>query len=204
LTETSPVLPHTATPSQQDIDMKQEHSPLAFPATSEAQAPTTAQQGTASKKRTAPKSDKKKSGAGAAKKPAAKKRKIEKDSKDDTPFSQRSATPTSSRASKTPGPRYRQQNSATPGHSSPVPESQDAEDEDVDEDAEVFCICRKPDDHTWMIACDAGCDDWFHGRCVNIKEDDGNLIDKYICKSINANGPEATSLQPLTIHRSQL
>jgi COMPASS component SPP1 len=45
----------------------------------------------------------------------------------------------------------------------------------------VFCICRKGDNHTWMIACDGGCDEWFHGNCVDIKERDGELIDKYIC-----------------------
>lgn len=55
------------------------------------------------------------------------------------------------------------------------------EDEEYEEGAEVFCICRKPDNHTWMIACDGGCEDWFHGKCVNMKEDDGDLVDKYIC-----------------------
>ena len=52
---------------------------------------------------------------------------------------------------------------------------------DLEEGAEVFCICRKPDNHTWMIGCDGGCEDWFHGKCVNIKEEDAALIDKYIC-----------------------
>lgn len=32
-----------------------------------------------------------------------------------------------------------------------------------------------------MIACDGGCDNWFHGDCVNITEEDGGLVDKYIC-----------------------
>jgi hypothetical protein len=49
------------------------------------------------------------------------------------------------------------------------------------DDGEVFCICRKGDNHTWMIACDGGCDEWYHGKCVNIRERDGDLIDKYIC-----------------------
>jgi COMPASS component SPP1 len=49
---------------------------------------------------------------------------------------------------------------------------------------ELYCICRRPDSHTWMIGCDGGCEDWFHGACVNIKQDDGDLIDKYICMSI--------------------
>ncbi|EGE01997.1 protein kinase subdomain-containing protein [Trichophyton equinum CBS 127.97] len=54
------------------------------------------------------------------------------------------------------------------------------DDEDIDESA-LFCICRKPDNHTWMIACDGGCEDWFHGRCMNIDPKDADLIDKYIC-----------------------
>ena len=32
-----------------------------------------------------------------------------------------------------------------------------------------------------MIACDGGCEEWYHGNCVNIRERDGELIDKYIC-----------------------
>lgn len=144
----------------------------------------------ASKKRPAPKAEKKiekKGTASAIKKPAAKKRKIDTESMDGTPVSHRSATPASSRASRTPAPipapRYYQPNSAIPLHSSPAPGNKDMgtnEDEDMD-DGELFCVCRKPDDHTWMIACDGGCEDWFHGRCVNMNERDGNLIDKYIC-----------------------
>ena len=140
-----------------------------------------------SKKRPAPKTEKKiekKGIASAIKKPTAKKRKLDADSIDGTPFSQRSGTPTSSRASKTPVPRNRTQSSATPLHSSPAPGSKEAEenDDDIDDDSELFCICRKPDDHTWMIGCDGGCEDWFHGRCVKMNERDGNLIDKYICE----------------------
>ena len=138
-----------------------------------------------SKKRPAPKADKKKGTATTIKKPAAKKRKIDDGSMDGTPFSQRSGTPVSSRASKTPAPRNRKQGSSTPAQSSPPPslkETEGQEDEDMDEDdSELFCICRKPDDHTWMIGCDGGCEDWFHGRCVGMNERDGNLIDKYIC-----------------------
>lgn len=45
----------------------------------------------------------------------------------------------------------------------------------------AFCICRKPDNHTWMIGCDGGCEDWYHGKCVSIDEADSELIDNYIC-----------------------
>jgi len=43
-----------------------------------------------------------------------------------------------------------------------------------------------------MIACDGGCDEWFHGNCVNIKERDGELIDKYICPSCVKPGLQST------------
>ena len=57
----------------------------------------------------------------------------------------------------------------------------DDDDDDIDV-SEVFCICRKPDNHTWMIGCDGGCEDWFHGKCVKIDQVDADLIDKYICE----------------------
>ncbi len=47
---------------------------------------------------------------------------------------------------------------------------------------DVFCVCRRPDNHRWMIACDGGCNDWYHGHCVKVTEQEGQLIDKYICE----------------------
>lgn len=140
-----------------------------------------------SRKRAAPKSKIEKKGTASAVKPAAKKRKIDADSANETPSGQRSGTPASSRASKTPAPKNRKQESVTPIRGSSMGATnegeEDEEEEDEDEDTELFCICRKPDDHTWMIACDGPCQDWFHGRCVGMDEKDGNLIDKYICAS---------------------
>ena len=46
---------------------------------------------------------------------------------------------------------------------------------------ELYCICREPDSGKWMIACDGGCEDWYHGECVKVAEQDGELIDKYYC-----------------------
>lgn len=118
------------------------------------------------------------------KKPTAKKRKVDADSKDGTPFSQRSLTPASSRASRAPpsrGPK------STPNHGSPAPSfrrsnTREQDGDEGDEDETLFCVCRKPDDHTYMIGCDGGCEDWFHGRCVHINEKNGKLVDKYICE----------------------
>ncbi|KAL8728880.1 MAG: hypothetical protein Q9166_005120 [cf. Caloplaca sp. 2 TL-2023] len=123
-----------------------------------------------SRKRPAPKK-----GTATAVKPASKKRKIEKIESIEKSSPLR-GTPTSSRASKTPAPRNRKQNSATPQRSSSIANDDDDEDEDG-----VFCICRGPDNHTWMIACDGPCEDWFHGRCINMTEKEGDLIEKYYC-----------------------
>jgi COMPASS component SPP1 len=60
------------------------------------------------------------------------------------------------------------------------------------DDGEIFCICRKGDNHTWMIACDGGCEEWFHGNCVDIRERDGELIDKYICPTCMKPGLHTT------------
>ena len=39
---------------------------------------------------------------------------------------------------------------------------------DVD-DSTVYCLCREPWQGRFMIQCD-GCDEWFHGACVDITE----------------------------------
>lgn len=137
-------------------------------------------------KRTAPASKK-----GVGRKPSTKKRKVDNQDNESVD-SRRSQTPSSSRASKVPGGK--KQSSASLANS-PAPEPKkkrgrkpkaEQEDEGEDESEEdpdaVFCICRRPDNHTWMIGCDGGCEDWFHGKCVNIHPRDAELIEQYICK----------------------
>lgn len=71
---------------------------------------------------------------------------------------------------------------------SPSPSPSVATPASSNDDGEIFCICRKGDNHTWMIACDGPCEEWFHGKCVGIKERDGELIDKYICPNCSKDG----------------
>lgn len=107
-----------------------------------------------------------------------------------TPTRSPSATPASVRH-KTPLSKLARQSShsitssPTPSSrsrsASAAPSDNDADTPGTNDDGEVFCICRKGDNHTWMIACDGGCDEWYHGNCVNIRERDGDLIDKYVC-----------------------
>ena len=108
-------------------------------------------------------------------KPPAKKRKVETGSGKASP---RTGTPATSRASGTPAPKKGKQESATPTRSSSVVNPEDDED---DGEPELFCICRKPDDHTVMIGCDGPCEDWFHTRCVNMTNEKVALISKWYC-----------------------
>ena len=72
------------------------------------------------KARATPKTDRKKAGTGIAKKSAPRKRKMEVDSRGDTPMSQRSGTPNSVRPTKN-APKNKKENSETPAQSSPPP-----------------------------------------------------------------------------------
>ncbi|KAL2813139.1 hypothetical protein BJX63DRAFT_232045 [Aspergillus granulosus] len=162
-------------------------------------------------KRAAPAATKK----GIGRKPTAKKRKLD-DPDNESTGSGRSQTPLPSRPGKTPGTKKRGSaslaNSPAPEtkkkgvkktamkEEQQGPEEQDEGEEDEEEDSdndEVFCICRKPDNHTWMIACDGVCEDWYHGKCVNIDPRDAELIEKYICPDCKTKGYGWTVWKPM-------
>ncbi|KAL9576291.1 MAG: hypothetical protein Q9212_007225 [Teloschistes hypoglaucus] len=135
------------------------------------------------RKRPAPKK-----GTATTVKPAAKKRKVEaSESVKDASSLARVTSPLSRRASKTPAPKKGKEEAETPQRSSSIT-AEDAEDDDDG----VFCICRKPDDHTWMIGCDGPCEDWFHGRCIDMTEKDGDLIERYFCPNCTEAGKGQT------------
>jgi COMPASS component SPP1 len=48
-----------------------------------------------------------------------------------------------------------------------------------------------------MIGCDGGCDDWFHGDCINMKQADEQLVDKFICPQCEENGKGNTTWKPM-------
>ena len=166
---------NTGTPALKSItDIKKDASktPTPTPADSTTMKPKSGP----GKKRGAPKK-----GPGSAAKPPAKKRKIESESVDDTPPAQHAGIPATNRASQTPAPKNRKQDSETPARSSPL--LNDEEDDDASTDnGELFCLCRKPDDHTLMIACDGPCNGWFHGRCVDMDAEKTKLISKWYCE----------------------
>ena len=148
-----------------------------------------------SKKRPAPASATvKKKGMAKTMKPS-KKRKL--DPEDPTA---RSVTPTSRSSKPKSGKKGSQ--AGTPGlESSPAPDNSSqahaSDDDDSSEDHNLYCICKKPDNHRWMIGCDGGCDDWFHGDCVNMKQADEELVDKFICPQCEENGRGHTTWKPM-------
>ncbi|OJJ39334.1 hypothetical protein ASPWEDRAFT_105239 [Aspergillus wentii DTO 134E9] len=141
---------------------------------------------------------------GTARKPPAKKRKIN-DQDGDSVDGRRSNTPSSVRGGKGSKSKKHSSTSASVA-GSPAPENKskgskdnagDEDEDDDDEDGGIFCICRRPDNHTWMIGCDGGCEDWFHGKCVNIDRRDADLIDKYICPHCKEQGKGWTTWKPM-------
>jgi len=137
-----------------------------------------------------------------AKKPLPKKRKVEHGSDRGTPSSMRqSPTPSlaSARLGKSTGKGARKNStSATPRNSSPaIPSSPRGGSDAGSDDDGIYCICRKGDNHQWMVACDGGCDDWYHGKCVDVQKEDESLIDKYICPICTEKTQAVTTWKPM-------
>lgn len=51
-----------------------------------------------------------------------------------------------------------------------------------------YCICRKSDSGGFMICCD-NCEEWFHGKCINISKAHSKLIEHYYCDECRKNNP---------------
>ncbi|KAH0292567.1 hypothetical protein KCU62_g1919, partial [Aureobasidium sp. EXF-3399] len=60
-------------------------------------------------------------------------------------------------------------------------------------DEATYCVCRGSD-RGFMIGCDS-CDEWFHGGCVGISQEEGTSMDGYTCSGCqdNVRSPTAGS-----------
>lgn len=156
----------------------------------------------ASKKRPAPTTTAiKKKGTAALKKPTVKKRKL--DSESEARPNARSTTPSSRTGKQSKGGKRGSQAGTPALESSPAPDNSsqvhgsDDDAGDSSDDNTLYCICRKPDNHRWMIGCDGGCDDWFHGSCVDMLQSEEDLVDKFICPNCEAAGRGVTTWKPM-------
>ncbi|XP_068780234.1 CXXC-type zinc finger protein 1 isoform X3 [Struthio camelus] len=57
-----------------------------------------------------------------------------------------------------------------------------------EENAPVYCVCRKPDINCFMIGCD-NCNEWFHGDCINITERMAKAIREWYCGACREKDP---------------
>jgi len=58
---------------------------------------------------------------------------------------------------------------------------------------QLYCICKTPyDDSRWYIGCDS-CQDWFHGECIGLSKEDGDLMDTYVCEACKKKRNEKTA-----------
>jgi COMPASS component SPP1 len=73
-----------------------------------------------------------------------------------------------------------------------APDAADGDGNSSESDNGPYCLCRGPDDHRFMIACDR-CEDWFHGECIGMDKHTGeNLVQKYICPNCTDGGRYTT------------
>eukprot|EP00005_Dracoamoeba_jomungandri_P009562 CAMPEP_0174264576 /NCGR_PEP_ID=MMETSP0439-20130205/22920_1 /TAXON_ID=0 /ORGANISM="Stereomyxa ramosa, Strain Chinc5" /LENGTH=265 /DNA_ID=CAMNT_0015350509 /DNA_START=2149 /DNA_END=2946 /DNA_ORIENTATION=- len=59
-------------------------------------------------------------------------------------------------------------------------QNQYEESEEEDEEEELFCICKSPEEYGFMICCDS-CNQWFHGGCIGLSEEEGSALATYCC-----------------------
>ncbi|GBP39976.1 Death-inducer obliterator 1 [Eumeta japonica] len=111
-------------------------------------------------------------------------------SQNETPVEQYSSTP----APKTPEPQFVQQSvprhyvnkklankkqespATVPSISKLSAESEESWNSEDDPDR-LWCICKQPHNNRFMICCDR-CEDWFHGKCVNITKAMGQQMEQ--------------------------
>lgn len=63
--------------------------------------------------------------------------------------------------------------------------SNEEEEESEDDPNKLWCICNQPHNNRFMICCDT-CEEWYHGKCVNITKLMGQQMEaegkEWICR----------------------
>ncbi|KAJ3576668.1 hypothetical protein NP233_g296 [Leucocoprinus birnbaumii] len=68
-------------------------------------------------------------------------------------------------------------------------EEKEEESEEAADD-KLYCVCKtKYDEERVMIACDR-CDEWYHMACVNMPENEAELIDQFFCPPCIEQNPQ--------------
>jgi len=52
----------------------------------------------------------------------------------------------------------------------------------------LYCICRSSDVDRFMIGCDH-CEEWYHGDCIGVTQNDAKSIRSYYCDACRARNP---------------
>ncbi|EDQ91844.1 uncharacterized protein MONBRDRAFT_17694 [Monosiga brevicollis MX1] len=70
-------------------------------------------------------------------------------------------------------------------------------------DTTLYCSCQQPyDARRFMIEC-SQCQDWFHGKCVDVHQPEAKFIERYVCPSCTARTNKCTQRREL-LHKSTL
>lgn len=61
---------------------------------------------------------------------------------------------------------------------------EEGEEESEDDPNKLWCVCNQPHNNRFMICCDT-CEEWYHGKCVNITKAMGQQMEsegrEWIC-----------------------
>lgn len=97
--------------------------------------------------------------------------------------------------------------SVVPGIATLAPDDLDDLNSDAswaseDDPDRLWCICKQPHNNRFMICCDK-CEDWFHGKCVNVTKTMSKEIEMMgkewrcpNCKAEDAGGPPVAKVDP--------
>ncbi|KAK9888802.1 hypothetical protein WA026_001025 [Henosepilachna vigintioctopunctata] len=78
-------------------------------------------------------------------------------------------------------------------------EANQEEEESEDDPNKLWCICNQPHNNRFMICCDT-CEEWYHGKCVNITKTMGQQMEEegrewicLFCKNPTLKRPQAAA-----------